>query len=135
MCAIAIVLLDQDLDAILDGRGRWVVSTLVLGLSREGVFMPRLQFSSEPVAIGRVEIFGPAPPPGLVRFELARTPEGPAIVSVAGTITPTDDPERHISTGALPIGGFLPGPWNVRAGVAPEGVSPLRVLRTLEKVK
>lgn len=127
--------LDQDLDAILDGRGRWVVSSLVLGLSREGVFVPRLQFSNEPVAIGRVEIFGPAPPQGLVRFELARTPEGPAIVSVAGTITPTDDPGRHISTGALPIGGFLPGRWIVRAVVAPEGVAPLRVYRTLEKVK
>lgn len=127
--------LDQDLDAILDGRGRWVVSSLVLGLSREGVFVPRLQFSNEPVAIGRVEIFGPAPPQGLVRFELARTPEGPAVVSVAGTLTPTDDPGRHISTGALPIGGFLPGRWIVRAVVAPEGVAPLRVYRTLEKVK
>ncbi len=127
--------LDQDLDAILDGRGRWVVSGLVLGLSREGVFVPRLQFSDEPVAIGRVEVFGPAPPPGLVRFELARTPDGPAIVSVAGTVTPTDDPDRHISTGALPIGGFLPGRWIVRAVVAPEGLAPLRVVRTLEKVK
>lgn len=125
--------LDQDLDAILDGRGRWVVSSLVLGLSREGVFVPRLQFSNEPVAIGRVEIFGPAPPAGLVRFELARTPEGPAIVSVAGTITPTEDPDRYISTGALPIGGFLPGRWIVRAVVAPEGLSPLRVIRTLQK--
>lgn len=127
--------LDQDLDAILDGRGRWIVSSLVLGLSREGVFVPRLQFSGEPVAIGRVEVFGPAPPQGLVRFELARTPEGPAIVSVAGTMTPTDDADRHISTGALPIGGFLPGRWIVRAVVAPEGLAPLRVVRTLEKVK
>jgi hypothetical protein len=127
--------LDQDLDAILDGRGRWVVSSLVLGLSREGVFVPRLQFSNEPVAIGRVEIFGPLPSQGLVRFELARTPEGPAVVSVAGTITPTEDPGRYISTGALPIGGFLPGQWLVRAVVAPEGSSPLRVFRTLEKVK
>lgn len=127
--------LDQDLDAILDGRGRWVVSSLVLGLSREGVFVPRLQFSNEPVAIGRVEIFGPVPPRGLVRFELARTPDGPAIVSVAGTLTATDDPDRHLSTGALPIGGFLPGRWIVRAVVAPEGVSPVRVIRTLEKVK
>lgn len=127
--------LDQDLDAILDGRGRWVVSSLVLGLSREGVFVPRLQFSDEPVAIGRVEVFGPAPPQGLVRFELARTPEGPAIVSVIGTMTPTDDAGRHISTGALPIGGFLPGHWIVRAVIAPDGLAPLRVIRTLEKVK
>jgi hypothetical protein len=127
--------LDQDLDAILDGRGRWMVSGLMLGLSREGVFVPRLQFSDEPVAIGRVEVFGPPPPQGLVRFELARTPEGPAVVSVVGTITPTADPDRYISTGALPMGGFLPGRWMVRAVVAPEGVSPLRVIRTLEKVK
>lgn len=127
--------LDQDLDAILDGRGRWVVSSLVLGLSREGTFVPRLQFSNEPVAIGRVEVFGADPPSGLVTFELARTPDGPAIVSVPGTMTPTDDPNRYISTGALPIGGFLPGRWIVRAVVTPGGIAPLRVLRTLEKVR
>jgi hypothetical protein len=126
--------LDQNLDAVLDGRGPWVVSSVLLGLSREGVFVPRLQFGSEPVAIGRVEVFGPVPPDGLVRFELARTVEGPAILSVAGTVTPTDNPSRHLSTGALPIGGFLPGRWIVRAVVAPDGVAPLRVIRTLEKV-
>lgn len=127
--------LDQNLDAVLDGRGRWVVSSLLLGLSRDGVFVPRLQFGDEPVAIGRVEVFGPVPPGGLVRFELARTPEGPAIVSVVGTLTATDSPTRHLSTGALPIGGFSPGRWVVRAVVAPEGIAPLRVVRTLEKVQ
>lgn len=126
--------LDQDLDAILDGRGRWQVSSLILGLSREGMFTPRLQFTDQPVAIARVEVFGPAPPAGLVRFELARSVEGPAIVSVEGTISPTDDPARHIATGALPIGGFLPGRWIARAVVSPQGLAPLRVIRTLDKV-
>lgn len=127
--------LDQNVDAALDGRGRWVVSSVLLGLSREGVFIPRLQFTDEPVAIARIELFGPAPPGGLVRFELARTVEGPAIVSVAGTVTATDNPSRHLTTGALPIGGFLPGRWIVRAVVSPEGLAPLRLIRTLEKVK
>jgi len=127
--------LDQNVDAALDGRGRWVVSSVLLGLSREGAFVPRLQFADEPVAIGRIELFGPVPPDGLVRFELARTVEGPAIVSVAGTLTATDNPSRHLSTGALPIGGFVSGRWIVRAVVSPDGVAPLRVIRTLEKVK
>jgi hypothetical protein len=127
--------LDQNVDASLDGRGRWVVSSVLLGLSREGAFIPRLQFTNEPVAIGRIELFGPIPPAGLVRFELARTVDGPAIVSVAGTVTSTEDPSRHLSAGALPIGGFLPGRWVVRAVIAPEGLAPLRVVRTLEKVR
>jgi hypothetical protein len=34
------------------------LSSLVLGVSREGRFQPRLQFSTEPVAIAYLEIFG-----------------------------------------------------------------------------
>lgn len=125
--------LDQDLDAILDGRGPWLVSSVILGLSRDGVFAPRLQFTDQPVVIARVEVFGPAPTAGLVRFELARSPEGPALVSVDGTITATGDPTRHIASGAIPIGGFPNGRWTVRAVVSPQGLTPLRMTRTLDK--
>jgi hypothetical protein len=125
--------LDQDVDATLESRGAWHVGSLVLGRMRDGAFTPVLQFGQEPVAIGRVEVFGPATP-GIVRFELAASPDGPAIVTVPGTLTPTTDPLRFISTGAIPIGGFLPGRWVVRAVVSPEGVVPLRAQRTLEKV-
>jgi hypothetical protein len=126
--------LDQDLDAILEGRGQWQVSSLMLGLSRGGRFVPTLQFADEPVAIGMVEVFGPTPAAGLVSFEIAQTLDGPALVTVPGTLTATSDPLRHVSTGALPIGGFGPGRWVVRAVVTPGGLSPLRVVRTLEKV-
>jgi hypothetical protein len=125
--------LDQDLDAFLERRSGWMMSSLILGLAREGGFVSRLQFTDEPVAIGRVEVFGPASPAGLVRFELARTVDGPAIVSVVGTVSATDDPTRFVATGALPIGGFAAGRWIIRAILAPEGVAPLRVIRTLDK--
>lgn len=125
--------LDQDLDAFLERRGAWMMSSLVLGLSREGGFVSRLQFGDEPVAIGRVEVFGPEAPSGLVRFELARTVDGPAIVSVAGTVSATDDPARFVATGALPIGGFPAGRWIIRAVLTPGGGAPLRVIRTLDK--
>ena len=124
--------LDLDVDATLESRGPWQVSSLVLGRMRDGIFTPVLLFGAEPVAIGRVEVFGPATP-GVVRFELAATPDGPAIVTVTGTLTPTSDPMRFVSTGALPIGGFLPGRWIIRAVVSPGGLPPLRVFRTLEK--
>lgn len=126
--------LDQDLDAVLEGRGPWQVSSLLLGLTREGGFTPRLQFTDEPVAIGMVEIYGPTSSSAMVSFELARSPEGPAIVSVPGTFTRTPDGSRVISTGALPIGGFLPGRWLVRAVITANGLPPLRVSRTLDKV-
>jgi hypothetical protein len=106
----------------------------MLGLSRGGRFVPTLQFADEPVAIGMVEVFGPTPAAGLVSFEIAQTLDGPALVTVPGTLTATSDPLRHVSTGALPIGGFGPGRWVVRAVVTPGGLSPLRVVRTLEKV-
>ena len=125
--------LDQDLDAFLERRSGWMMSSLILGLSRAGGFVSRLQFGDEPVAIGRVEVFGPASPTGLVRFELARTVDGPSIVSVVGTVSASEDPTRFVVTGALPIGGFAAGHWIIRAVLAPDGVAPLRAIRTLDK--
>ena len=47
---------DYDVTAEVARTGSLKLSSIVLGLPRDGAFMPRLQFTDEPVAIGYVEL-------------------------------------------------------------------------------
>ncbi|MEO6223165.1 MAG: hypothetical protein ABIP90_07925, partial [Vicinamibacterales bacterium] len=126
---------DYDMSAELSSAGPLALSGLVMGLSRGGQFLPRLEFGSEASAMAQVEIYGGAA--GLAIgavFELARTANGPALIVVRGTFAPTTDPDRFIATAALPIGGLTPGDYVVRATVAADGKAGGRVLRALRKV-
>ena len=51
---------DYDLEAEVVQTGPLKVSSLILGLSRDGSFLPRLQFTNEPAAIGYLEMYGAA---------------------------------------------------------------------------
>jgi hypothetical protein len=125
---------DYDVLAEVAQTGPLKLSSVVLGLSRAGGFVPKLQFSNEPVAIGYVEMIGATPGARLgATLELARTTNGPALVSVPLAI---DSPSagRYVATGAVPIGALPAGDYVVRAMVALEGYPPTRVVRTLRKV-
>ena len=125
---------DYDVTLGVARSGSLKVSGLLLGLARAGAFMPRLQFASEPVAIGYLEMSGaPAGAAVSATLELADEPNGPARVTVPLTITSTE-PERYVAKGALPIGALPPGDYVVRAIVGLEGHPPTRVERTLRKV-
>lgn len=69
-----------------------------------------------------------------VAFEIARTPNGPALVTLPGAIAATSEPDRFLVTAALPIGALAPGDYVVRATVALQGQAGGRVLRPLRKV-
>lgn len=126
---------DYDLDATLQAAGPIRMSGLVLGISREGNFYPRMIFSSEPTAIAQVELIDvPAGPPPTGRIEIARSVNGPAIASLPGAIRPSPDPTRATLSGVLPIGALTPGDYVIRAVVTPAGGSAGRVIRTLRKV-
>lgn len=126
---------DYDLDAEIVRTGPLKLSSVVLGLSREGGFTPRLQFSTEPVAIAYVELYG-APPgtPLTTSLELAATVNGPAILTLPLAIARAGE-SRYTATGALPIGGLPPGDYVVRAMVGVQGQAMTRVVRTLRKVR
>ena len=126
---------DYDVSAELISAGPLTLSALVVGLSREGRFAPRLEFASEASAIAYVEIYGGAAGEAVgAVFELARTANGPALIPLRGTFASTTDPDRFIVTAALPIGALTPGDYVVRATVAAQGKAGGRVLRALRKV-
>lgn len=124
---------DYDVTAEIAKTGPLKLSSIVLGLSREGTFVPRLQFTDEPVAIGYVEMYGaPAGARVTASLELAATVNGPALVTVPLAIQGTGE-NRYVAKGALPIGAVPPGDYIVRALVGLEGHPMTRVVRTLRK--
>ncbi|MEX2272361.1 MAG: hypothetical protein WD690_12860 [Vicinamibacterales bacterium] len=124
---------DYDLEAELVQTGPLKLSSVVLGLSREGNFVPRLEFSTEPVAIGYVELYGGTPGMRVsATLEIAREQNGPALISVPLAISPAGE-GRYVAKGAVPIGALPPGDYAVRALVGIEGQPATRVTRTLRK--
>ena len=123
---------DADIQAEVRPAGPLQLSGLVLGLSRGG-FVPRMQFGREPVAIAYLELYGGKPgQPVSAVFELARTLNGPPIVTMPGTLAAVGD--HYSATAPIPIGNLSPGDYVVRATVGAVGEASTRVERTLRKV-
>ena len=109
-------------------------STMVLGVSYERSFVPKLLFVREPTANGSFEILGPAPAGTLsVALELATTEDGPAIVRVPGAIAVTENADRRRATGVVPIGQLAPGDYVLRAIVSLDGRPIATLVRILRK--
>ncbi len=126
---------DYTVTAELAQAGPLTLSALVMGLSREGQFSSRLEFGGEASAMAYLEIYGGKEGTAVgVAFEIARTSNGPALVTVPGAFAGTTEPDRFIVTAALPIGALAPGDYVVRATVAAQGQAGGRVLRPLRKV-
>lgn len=124
---------DYGFDTELPGTGPLTLSSIVLGLSRAGTFVPKLQFTNEPVATAYLELYGGAAGTAVTaRVEIARTPNGPALIAVPLAIEAAGE-NRYASRGAVPIGSLPPGDYLVRALVAVEGHPMTRVVRTLRK--
>jgi hypothetical protein len=124
---------DYELEAEVVQTGSLKVSSLVLGLSREGGFTPRLQFSTEPSAIGYLEMYGGTPGTKISSaLEIAATLNGPPLAAVPFAIEAAGG-SRYIATAAIPIGALPPGEYSVRALVGIEGQALTRVIRTLKK--
>jgi VWFA-related protein len=124
---------DYELDAEIVQTGPLKVSSVILGLSREGRFTPRLQFSAEPVAIAFVELYGAPPGTAIASsLEIASTTNGPAIFTLPLAFERTGD-SRYAATGAIPIASLPAADYVVRAMVGIEGQPMTRVIRTLRK--
>jgi hypothetical protein len=113
--------------------GPMKLSSLLLGLSRNGDFVPRLQFTTEPVAIGYVELYGAeAGSKVTATLEVSETLNGPPLTVVPLAIE-GGGPGRYIARGAVPIGALPAGDYSVRAIVGLEGHATTRVVQTLRK--
>ena len=127
---------DYEVVAELAPAGALKVSSLVLGLSRAGGFVPRMLFGGEPVALGYVDIYGTAELRDVaVSAEIARTVDGPPVMpSIPGAVRTVAGEPRLIGTVALPIGALAPGDYVVRLTVS-TGEATGRVYRTLRKLR
>jgi VWFA-related protein len=125
---------DYALNAQAVTAGELTLSAMVLGVSYERSFVPKLQYVSEPTANGTFEVFGAAPAGTLsLVMELAASEDGPALVRVPGSIASTRDPDRRRATGVVPIGQLAPGDYVLRAVVSLDGQQIATLTRTLRK--
>jgi hypothetical protein len=128
-------LVDGTLIAEIRQAGSLQISGLALGLSPGGTFMPRLQFSKEREAVAYLELYGAGEGAQVgAIFELARTTNGPAMLTVRGTFAPTNLDGKFGITGTIPLANLAPGDYVVRALVGEPGKPAARVVRTLNKV-
>lgn len=125
---------EQRIDATLTPIGPMHASSVMIGLSREGGFVPALEFTSEPTAFGMLELYGAVSPAPRVVFEIAATVMGPALLTMPGFVEASPTPTRAVATAVLPISQLAPGDYVVRVTVTPEGRPGGRVIRTLRKV-
>jgi VWFA-related protein len=126
---------DYEVSAELVTAGSLKLSSMVLGLARDK-FVPRLQFSNEPVATAYLELYGGTPGDRISAIvEVAQNVDSPAMVSTPLIIEASGEDGRYLATGAVPIGALPAGDFVVRAVVGIEGQPAGRVLRTLRKVK
>jgi VWFA-related protein len=132
---------DTEVQVGLPGAAGFELSSIVLGLSRPiagragAAFQPRLEFTTEPVAIAYVEVYGgQAGDRVRAQVEIAQSVDGPAVVALPLALEPTNVPNKFQATGAVPIGSLPAGDYIVRVVVGPEGAAEARVMRTLRKV-
>jgi VWFA-related protein len=124
---------EYEVTARLTQAGPLSLSAMVLGVSRNGAFLPKMRFDTEPTAMGFFEIYGSPGDEVSVALELARSEEGRALVRVPGSISPSPDPARSTANGVVPIGALRPGDYVVRAIVSVDGRPAGRITRTLRK--
>ncbi len=110
------------------------LGSLMLGVSREGAVVPRLEFGAEPVAIASFDIYGGEGGLALsATLEVAREPDAAALVTLPLALARADA-TRVVATGSVPLGALPPGDYVVRGVIRLEDGTTGRVSRTLRKV-
>ncbi len=124
---------DVAVDAQLTRVATLSTGSLMLGLSRDGAFIPMLALTTEPTAFALIELYGEGAGRAAVTFEVAPTLNGPAVMTMPGRLEASPDPTRIVVTAALPIQRLAPGDHVVRAIITPDGQPSGRVVRALRK--
>jgi hypothetical protein len=126
---------DTEIVAEMVKAGSLRLSSLVLGISKNGGFQPRLQFSTEPVALAYLDFFGGKPGAAIGAIvEVAQTLNGPPLAVNRLAIDATGDAMRFTATGAIPMGALPPGDYVARVIIGIEGEEYGRVYRAFRKV-
>jgi hypothetical protein len=127
---------DYELKAEVPRADPLKLSALVLGAQQQGGFVPRLEFSNEPIAIGLIEIYG-VPKGGNVTVDLdvVSSPEAAPLATAQTTVNPGGTDDMRVAFGGFSIASLEPGDYQMRAVVSLDGKPVGRVVRTLRKAK
>lgn len=124
---------EMDVDARLQPAGEITLSSLILGGPDVLKFSPRLSFGDEPATTAYLEMYGiPGGSTAAVRFEITRTPDGPALHTMPAMLPPSSTPGR-IATAAIPVADLPSGDYLVTAHISLEGKALGVVRATLRK--
>jgi hypothetical protein len=114
------------------------LSALVIGTQQQGVngFQPRLEFKSETVAIGLLEVYD-VPKGGAVTVDLdvASSSDGQPLATAETRIGKGSGEDAVMAIGGFGIESLPPGDYLMRAIVKLDGKAVGRVMRTLRKAK
>ena len=125
---------DFEIDATLTQAGPLQLSSLVVGLSREGRFLPRLEFGDEASALVQLEIYGGTPGMAVgTLLDVSDAVNGKAFLATRLIVEGTSEPDKYIAKGTIPIGALPPGDFVARATVEIQGQPAGRVVRTIRK--
>lgn len=125
---------DYEFDARLIEAGPLKLSTMALGVVRNGQFAPALQFGDEQAAIAYFEIYGTAKAGALsASLEIAAA-DGVPVGTLPIRIVQTSDEDRRIASAVIPLEGLLPGDYMVQAVVGVADRPAGKAQSTLRKV-
>lgn len=123
---------DHEFDVAAPGQA--FLSSLVLGVWRDGQIEPRLDFRDEAAAAVYAEVEGWAPGPASCTLVVAA--QGGDILDLPGASCAVgSDGRRGELGGELPVAGLPPGDYLVTLRVASAGGRLLSAMRTLRKVE
>jgi len=127
---------DYQLDAALTPAGPMTMSGLTLGvMPAGGSFMPQIAYTNEAEVVAFYELYGTTQSAINPAFELAETPDGPAIKTAQPDLKGTTDRDRFGVYGAFDIKDLKPGDYVVRATFQVQDGPVGKVFRTLRKLK
>jgi hypothetical protein len=111
------------------------LSALVIGTQPQGGgFAPRLEFTTEPVAIGLLEIYNvPTNGAVAVNLDVVSTPDGQPLATAETTIGRGSADDARTAIGGFGIDNLPPGDYLMRAVVLLDGKPVGRAVRTLRK--
>jgi hypothetical protein len=115
----------------LQGSGDVKLSGLVIGVSPNGEFTPKLLFRDEPTAVAYLEIYNARPSANVdVTLELASAADGPVLRKIPAQISAG---QTQTAIAQVPLASLPPGDILIRAIMTVDGIPAGQTVRTLRK--
>ena len=124
---------DYQVNATLTEAGSLKMSGLMIAALRNNAMAPQLVFTTEEQAVAYVEIYGELTGQVSARIEVAESVDGAAIETIQAGGQQTNEPDKFVLTGAIPMAKFTPGDYVVRAFVKMGDGAEGRVMASFRK--